>query len=792
LLRILIPGSSRHIVLVALAALAGSALEIEARTIWVEDPCSAAVTPVCPRDDVLCPPFPCPIDPLFPPCPSGAPDNPFHTINAAMSVANFGDTIRVKPGLYCENVVVENGVRLRGSGASDTVIEGDGTDPVLIADLVDTGTVIQGFTITGGGGRRGAGIRADLGSPVINQTIIEGNVAVGDAVRPAQGGGIFLRYSNALITENVIRDNQAGSDMDENGGLGGGIFVDRGFSIISQNVIRDNIARASPDIYSTYLFGYGGGIELQRTSTRIADNTITGNRAGLGGGGIDVYGSSPTVVNNTIDGNQLITPPAAPLGFSYGGGMEIITLNSGDGPVIFNNLITNNEARDGGGGVDAYPLPGPPDLKFLENDVFGNIAIDDPSTNDYSGLQICSDASPNNACETCVDDDDCGGSSGSFLFCTLGAAGICGNVSSDPLYMDAPGSDYRLTASSPGLDVGLDAIREFDGGPDGDISTIGDNTLTFLIITSPEDLTTGPRSVDGDSDGVATQDLGALEFLPGPDGDRDNDGVPENGDGSMVPGDNPCPDGVIIGCDDNCPNTFNNGGGDVQADTDGDGVGDACDLCPLDPDPDQLDTDLDGLGDDCVDEDDDNDTILEDGDGSGTPGDNPCLDGTTTGCDDNCPKMGNSGQSDNDDDGAGNTCDCAPNDPTVQLPADPVDDSLAFLPSAPGADLTMTWGTALRAESYNVYRGSFSVLLGAWVYTQDPNALTGAEVFCGLLAGDICDLTTCTFTVTPAFAPPLGGALFFLVTSVGVCGETSLGETSAGVPRPFSSPAVCP
>ena len=43
-----------------------------------------------------------------------------------------------------------------------------------------------------------------------------------------------------------------------------------------------------------------------------------------------------------------------------------------------------------------------------------------------------------------------------------------------------------------------------------------------------------------------------------------------------------------------------------QTDTDGDGVGNACDNCPSDSNSDQLDSDLDGTGDEC-DTDDDND-----------------------------------------------------------------------------------------------------------------------------------------------------------------------------------------
>jgi hypothetical protein len=124
----------------------------------------------------------------------------------------------------------------------------------------------------------------------------------------------------------------------------------------------------------------------------------------------------------------------------------------------------------------------------------------------------------------------------------------------------------------------------------------------------------------------------------------------------------------VLNTDDNCPLDFN----PSQADGDEDDRGDLCDNCPTHANPQQYDNDGDGVGDGC-----DNcvyadnpDQVDGDGDTIGDLCDNCPADENTDQADgdvdgvgdlcDNCSVVGNPAQEDTDGDSVGDSCDVCP------------------------------------------------------------------------------------------------------------------------------------
>ncbi len=254
---------------------------------------------------------------------------PYTTIQSAIDAAVSGvDDVFVHCGVYNENVVMRDGVSVRGADPGCTIIDGGGSGSVVTIIDVGAATLLEGFTIRNGS--------SEL------------------------GGGIFLETSALTVRGNVIESNSAVDSGSAGTGQGGGIHITTDLSlraftepVITGNVIRGNTADT-----------YGGGIALYiDDGATIRNNLIERNSAILAGGGIHAFTSYPDVVNNTIVRNCL---QGAGTACSQGGGG--IALTSSGVVDISNNVIAWNEAAARGGGVDMVGST----AAFLHNDVFGN------------------------------------------------------------------------------------------------------------------------------------------------------------------------------------------------------------------------------------------------------------------------------------------------------------------------------------------------------------------------------------------------------------------------------------
>jgi parallel beta-helix repeat protein/predicted outer membrane repeat protein len=448
----------------------------------------------------------------------------FATIRAALAQAQPGDTVWVRAGEYREGepVRLKSGVTLRGEDPQHpewTVILADGGHAVVgTGKMLTTTCVLEGFTITNTNGR-GIYIQNEA-TEIIRSNIISGCVTSfkGAAIRiddeetrptivdnvfvnnhsTDEGGAIYVHDASPLITGNQFIGNVADTD----GGALAIRIVDRPGqqARVAGNVFEHNQAAAK-----------GGAIYVERSQPIVQFNQIIANRA-TAGAGIFVngacHGGRGLVQSNRLERNATLGTSAA----SVGGALALA--GGADCHVDANVLVDNRAGR--GDGIHVHGATPRLTNNILDSNrvqllvcdasphIANNTLIGDHTTASV-GIELRGDSSPNvvNNIVAFAGTGILGEGQDSpvvrfndlWMHLLANASGVrvdATNLSLDPRLANPDGGDYHLTAQSALIDAGMS-----EGAPDADFEA-------------------DPRPIDGNSDGRASVDIGADEYLPPP------------------------------------------------------------------------------------------------------------------------------------------------------------------------------------------------------------------------------------------------------------------------------------
>lgn len=339
----------------------------------------------------------------------------YPTIQAAMDAARNGDVVSVAAGRYVERIVFSGRATyaVEGAGAGLTVI--DGGQAGTTVTFTSSSATLRGVTVTGGRNYQydGGGILLDGGSPVVEDCVVEGNVA-------GSGAGIAIAAGTPVIRRNVVRENVEGCGS---GCQGGGILV--GFWVTGSPQIVENLVERNTS-------ERGAGIAVESGNPLIERNVVRDNlgdpiNGGTQGGEGIYVGAAAELVGNLVEGNER-------------GGIVVGTLFSSDIVLLVNNTVVGNgaaaalAARIDGGTVEAV------------NNV---LASDGPAVSCF-GDAVATAVLRNNVVF--------GAGGAHAAGCGLAGGSSAGNLTVDPLLVDPASGNFRLRPSSPAVNAGTPAM----------------------------------------------------------------------------------------------------------------------------------------------------------------------------------------------------------------------------------------------------------------------------------------------------------------------------------------------
>jgi hypothetical protein len=419
-------------------------------------------------------------------------DGTYTTIQSAIDAAIVSpgyDEIRVRPGIYSENIFIRsnsinigtlnitggwnNTFSTRDSDYTLTTIDGSATSRIFNIFVESTGSlnlIIDGFTLQNGiHSTYGSGINISSSGTgnaqiEINNNRIVNNVSSGS--NSSRGGGIRA-YMNTTgmavlnITNNLIKENSIASTADSCAGAGIDLYLfESAVFNITGNIIEDNSS-------TTNFSSDGVGINIQKYGLGTCDisNNIVRNNSAYGTGDRKGIGSYLYIIDSatiTLSGNQWLNNVNS--GGNACGDVQISTLSTST-VIIKDSLIAG--AVDHGLAWGGHATSGihMTNLTITDNGDYGLKSGSPDIASLYNTIIY------NNG----TNYDTLPGDTGNNI------------IGSDPEFVSPAGQDYHLRPGSPAINAGTNS-------PTGGLGSLDLDGNTRIM--------------------QSTVDIGAYEFKP--------------------------------------------------------------------------------------------------------------------------------------------------------------------------------------------------------------------------------------------------------------------------------------